>query len=204
VALAVDPASNTTYRRRSMTQGDHETQPVTATCGEPPTSIVAIRAVAAVVGGIVLLAWPAPTLLVFSRGAGWAMGTLGLLDAIEQFSRRRVAWWAVVKALGIAALGVILLLWPGRTLLVATVLVGAWLIADGGSRLLGSMWEESPGAEVVANLVGIVEAVFGILVMARPVEGARAATVFAGLGLIVHGLGAAWDMLRRRRPATNA
>ena len=170
-----------------------------------PTLLDAISAVLAVAGGVVLIVWPGPTLLVFSQVAGWTMGVVGFLGAVDGVSSGRIVTWASIKGTGIGLLGVALILWPGETIVVVTVLAGAWLVADGGSRVLGTLWEDSTRAEVVGNLLGIGEALLGILVIARPISGVRAAAAFAGLGLVVHGLARVSDLMTRSHdhaPAT--
>ncbi|MGB5758725.1 MAG: DUF308 domain-containing protein [Acidimicrobiales bacterium] len=169
-----------------------------AAIGGPGPLLSMTLAVGAIIAGVVLLAWPAPTVLVFSQLAGWSMGAIGALGAVEEASKGRARSSSFAVAAGIGALGVILALWPGRTILVATILAGGWLIAAGGSRVLATVGAERPRDEVVGNLLGALEVLLGALVALRPVAGARAVAVFAGLGLVVHGVARLWEAFRSR------
>jgi uncharacterized membrane protein HdeD (DUF308 family) len=169
-----------------------------------PRLLEGFTAALALVGGVVLIVWPGPTLLVFSQVTGWTMGAVGVLGAADAISSGRLATSSAVRSVGIGLLGIALILWPGETLLVVTVLAGAWLIVDGGSRVLGTLWEDSTRAELVGNLLGIAEALLGILVIARPISGVRAAAVFAGLGLVMHGLARTADLVTASPRRTTA
>lgn len=155
-----------------------------------------LEGLATIALGVVLLAWPGPTLLVFSQVAGWAMGVAGFVGAVDQVNEGRLRSFAFARAVGLGLVGVVLILWPGPTTLIVTVLVGLWLLFDGGSRLLDTVWAESPTAEVIGNAIAVAEMLLGIVVIARPVGGVRAAAVFAGLGLAAHGLGRIFDAVR--------
>ncbi|MGI9623929.1 MAG: HdeD family acid-resistance protein [Acidimicrobiales bacterium] len=154
-----------------------------------------------IVAGGVLALWPEITLLIFSQVAGWAMGVAGLLGAIDEVQKGRVKSWAFARALGIGVVGVVLIVWPDRTLLVATILAGGWLLFDGGSRVLQSMYAQSTKREIAGMAFGFVEAVIGILVVARPFGNLGAAAVFTGLGLIVFGVGRIWEAWRTPQPS---
>ncbi|MCP4085685.1 MAG: hypothetical protein GY745_11600 [Actinomycetia bacterium] len=156
--------------------------------------------------GVVLVAWPGLTLLMVSQLAGWAMGVAGLVRASELGSEGR---WRSLEFAGSSMaglLGVALIAWPDRSLVAVSVLAGGFLITNGASRLVASINATTPRAEALANLLGLGEAMLGILIIARPVAGLRATTVLVGIGLILHGLSHMWRSARApgRAPVTDS
>lgn len=149
--------------------------------------------------GVALAVWPGVTLLVVSQIMGWVM----IISAVAQLARalRRRGeprrWLSrTVVAVVTAGLGLALVVWPGRTILVVTVLAGAWLILDGMSRPVLGVASDSPRAEILGNVLGIVQAVIGLALIVRPVAGLRATALFGGAGLVVFGATRLWP--RRR------
>lgn len=137
--------------------------------------------------GALLAAWPGVTLFVVSQLAGWAIALTGFARVSELVADGRGSSLSVVPAVGTGAVGVTLAVWPRPTVLAATLLVGCWLVFEGGSRVLRTLEAESPRHEVVGNLLGALEVVAGVAVIARPVQGVRAAAVLVAVGLVVHG-----------------
>lgn len=121
------------------------------------------------------------------------MALLALSTVVEAGAGGRLRSWATLGAVAAGGLGVCLLLWPGRTLVVATALGGAWLIVDGMGRVLDTVTARSVRAEIVGNVAGVAEALVGVAVIARPVGGLRASAVLFGAGLVVGGLRRVWS-----------
>ncbi len=92
-----------------------------------------VAAVGYIVIGLLLVSWPEATLLVFALWAGIAMCWIGATELIYSFVGRHTqhAWVHAVRGLAALAIGIALLVWPGRTVLVFTVLVGLFLIVVG-------------------------------------------------------------------------
>ncbi|MCP5028556.1 MAG: hypothetical protein GY929_19950 [Actinomycetia bacterium] len=92
--------------------------------------------------------------------------------------------------------GVALIAWPDRSVVAVSVLAGGFLVVNGASRLLASIDAATPRAEALANLLGLGEALLGIVIIIQPVAGLRATSVLLGIGLILHGLNDAWRSFR--------
>ena len=94
--------------------------------------------VAAVVAGIVVLAWPAITLtaLVWTLVlGGLALAAVDLVGAVVN-RRRDPRWWLyLLRGVGTLLLVVVLLVWPEETLSVVRVLAAVLLILWGASTL---------------------------------------------------------------------
>jgi Short repeat of unknown function (DUF308) len=94
-----------------------------------------------VLAGIVVVAWPGPTLLVIAILIGVSIvvyGTLNVAGAIG--NRERAQYWWVVLVLGILEilLGFWLLRRPGLTLAVAITAIGLWALFVGVMQIVVS------------------------------------------------------------------
>lgn len=168
-----------------------------------PTVLPVVGALVAAVAAASLALWPDITAVALARVTGVALVGLGLLRGYESVRSPTSGPLGVAAAAGVVGAGVALLAWPESTLLVATVLAGVWLIADGLGRVFGTVVETSVRDEVIGNLLGITESIVGVLVIARPVAGARAAALLVAGGLVLHALGRVLDAWSERRHTVN-
>ena len=97
-----------------------------------------LSGLAAVVAGIVVLAWPAITvtaLVYILVVGGLALGAVDLVGAVVG-RRRDSSWWLYLcRGLGTLVLVLVLLVWPEETLNVVRVLTAVLLILWGASTL---------------------------------------------------------------------
>ncbi len=111
----------------------------------------------------------------------------------------RPAWWLLL-ALGIMTVitGILVLAWPGATLLVLAVLFGFWLIAAGVLRLIAALAEKSLslGWRVVHILIGVLLIGAGIGALSNLFSSLGALVFLAGFLLILDG---ADDLVRAVR-----
>jgi uncharacterized membrane protein HdeD (DUF308 family) len=87
-----------------------------------------------VAAGVLVVAWPGPTLLIVAIFVGAAIVAYGTMNVAGAISNRRWAsYWWVVLALGVLEifLGLWLLRRPGLTLAVAITATGFWAIFIG-------------------------------------------------------------------------
>ncbi|HEX6713721.1 MAG TPA: DUF308 domain-containing protein [Thermoleophilaceae bacterium] len=93
----------------------------------------------AAVAGVVIIAWPSPSLIVLGIFLGSWLVVLGTISISGAFAARRVLpnWWLLL-GLGLAevALGVLALANPGATLAAIITVGGLWAIVIGAMRIV--------------------------------------------------------------------
>jgi uncharacterized membrane protein HdeD (DUF308 family) len=113
--------------------------------------IQAIGALIAIIGGIVLLAWPGETLKVVAWIAGLTFLIWGIARTFTAFSEHRDSR-AREMGVGIALiiLGILVMAWPGASITLIGILIGLIAIAWGVTMIVGALnmrktgkqWEE--------------------------------------------------------------
>lgn len=129
-----------------------------------------LRGVLAIIFGIVALSWPDKTAAVIIWVVGIFAVVDGVVEIVEGIRRRGTGnGTAVLVTMGVLSLavGVVLLVWPGKTAIVLTWIVGFWAVVYGLFQTVASLdLRKVPGSGwgwgVVAGLLGIV---FGLLVL---------------------------------------
>jgi uncharacterized membrane protein HdeD (DUF308 family) len=138
-------------------------------------------------GGIVLIAYPGPTLTVIALLIGIELligGVFLIFGAFGEAPGSR-AWGVLGGALAVIA-GVIVLRHPSGSLLVVAMAVGIYLILAGVLRLVAAMEvREGRGWLVFAALIDLA---LGILVVSWPQFGITTFAIVLGIVLIVRGL----------------
>jgi uncharacterized membrane protein HdeD (DUF308 family) len=139
------------------------------------------------VGGIVLIAYPGPTLTVIALLVGIELligGVFLIVGALGQPSGSRLGG-VLGGALAMIA-GVIVLRHPSGSILVVALAVGLYLILAGVLRLVGAFeTREGRGWLVLASLVDLA---LGILIVSWPEFGIKTLAIVFGIVLIVRGL----------------
>jgi uncharacterized membrane protein HdeD (DUF308 family) len=139
------------------------------------------------VGGILLVAYPGPTLTVIALLVGIELLIAGVFLIIGAFGRPAGsrAWGVLGGALALIA-GVIVLRHPSGSILVVAMAVGIYLILSGVLRLLGAV-EASEGRGWLV-LAALIDLALGIVVVAWPQFGITTLAIVLGIVLIVRGL----------------
>jgi uncharacterized membrane protein HdeD (DUF308 family) len=138
------------------------------------------------IGGIVLIAYPGPTLTVIALLVGIELligGVFLIVGALGQPSGSRLGG-VLGGALAMIA-GVIVLRHPSGSILVVALAVGLYLILAGVLRLVGAFEvREGRGWLLLAALVDLA---LGILIVSWPEFGITTLAVVFGIVLIVRG-----------------
>ena len=129
-----------------------------------------LRGVLAIIFGIVALSWPDKTAAVIIWVVGIFAVVDGVVEIVEGIRRRGTGnGTAVLVTMGVLSLavGVVLLVWPGKTAIVLTWIVGFWAVVYGLFQTVASLdLRKVPGSGwgwgVFAGLLGLV---FGLLVL---------------------------------------
>jgi uncharacterized membrane protein HdeD (DUF308 family) len=125
--------------------------------------------------GIVIIVWPGISLfsLVIVFGAfSLARGIIGLTAAIGGGVRQDRGWLALMSLAAIAV-GVIVFLRTDISALALLYVIGAYAIGLGFLAIVGAFRLPLDGADsVILGLTGVVSILFGIVMFAKPGDGA--------------------------------
>lgn len=134
-------------------------------------SSIVFRGIASILFGIVALAWPTITLVALTLLFGayaFVDGIVALAVAVQR-GTRPYRWLLVVDGLcGIGA-GVATLFWPGVTLLVLVLIIGARFVLSGGAQIAAALTlRKELSSPVLYFLAGIASLLVGVLTFAIP------------------------------------
>jgi uncharacterized membrane protein HdeD (DUF308 family) len=148
-----------------------------------------INGVLAVAVGVVILVWPGISLaaLTYLFGAyALAGGALGLV-ALFSGSVKQERGWLVLWSLLSIAVGVMVFVWPNISALALLYVIGAYAVAGGIIAIGGAFWLPfaDGGDRALLVLTGLVSILFGIVMFARPGDGALVLlTLIAAFALV--------------------
>jgi uncharacterized membrane protein HdeD (DUF308 family) len=145
-----------------------------------------VLGVICLVTGILAIVWPGITLLTL----GILLGIYLLVSAIMEIVDAIVGepgGRALSAILGIISLiaGVICIRRPGESLLAIVIVAGVYLIAEGVISVIRAF--SNPGPRLWAVLLGLLDAVAGIVIMAWPEIGLVTLAVFFAITMVVRG-----------------
>ncbi|MER6062001.1 MULTISPECIES: HdeD family acid-resistance protein [unclassified Streptomyces] len=109
----------------------------------------------------------------------------GPLHALSQ------AAWQVVLVTGIASLilGVLVLVWPGHSLLVAGVLFGVYLVISGIFQLVSAFGtHKTTSLRVLAFISGALSILLGLLCFRGPMQSILLLALWIGIGWLIRGI----------------
>jgi uncharacterized membrane protein HdeD (DUF308 family) len=114
---------------------------------------------------------------------------------------RRVVWTTRINAVASVAIGLMMVFWPGQTLLVAAVLLGLWLLAQGATRLVEAFSRAgSPASRGLRGAAGLLLVAAGAVVIRHPGSSLTVVVVLAAVALLVGGAVELVTALAERRP----
>lgn len=111
----------------------------------------------------------------------------GLVEMISGGRRGGSRGWAIVLGLLLVIGGVIVAAWPGVTFLVIAVIWGITLLVGGIARLVSAVFLRGYGWGWLVVL-GIIEAIIGIVMLAWPHQTAYVILLLIGIYSIVAGI----------------
>jgi uncharacterized membrane protein HdeD (DUF308 family) len=137
---------------------------------------IALRGFAAVLFGIAAFMWPGVTLRVLAPLFGAYAMINGVFAVIEAFSRdvSRDHWWALLfEGVVSMAVGAMILIWPGLTVIGLLFLIAFWAIMTGVFEIITAIrLRHEISGEWMMALIAILSMAFGLLLLAFPVAGA--------------------------------
>ncbi|MFI5607794.1 HdeD family acid-resistance protein [Amycolatopsis sp. NPDC051903] len=145
----------------------------------------------AVVFGVIALIWPGLTALALA----FVFGIYALVDAVGAFMQAfrpgdgmHRAAYALFGVLGLAA-GVVALVWPGVTILVLAILVGAWAVVTGVAEIVAAIrLRKQISGEGFLIFAGVVSVIAGVLVLFHPIAGVYGIALLVGIYALVYGI----------------
>jgi uncharacterized membrane protein HdeD (DUF308 family) len=145
------------------------------------------QGILAILFGLFLLLWPGITLTVLVL----VFGIVAILEGLysgAMYLRNRSAFgsWGLFYGVISFLAGVIALLWPGVTLLVLTVLIAAWAVANGVFRIvMGIELRKEIRHEGLLIANGAISLLFGLLLLwialTRPLLGVLTFAAIIGI-----------------------
>jgi uncharacterized membrane protein HdeD (DUF308 family) len=141
--------------------------------------------------GVVIIIWPSISLysLVIVFGAyALATGIVGLVAAIGGPAEAGRGWLVLSSLAGIAV-GVTVFLWTDMSALALLYVIGAYAVTLGIIAVGGAFWLPlDTGDSVLLSLTGIVSILFGIVMFAKPGDGALVLLALIAAYALVVGL----------------
>jgi uncharacterized membrane protein HdeD (DUF308 family) len=139
------------------------------------------------IGGIVLIAYPGPTLTVIALLVGIELLIGGIFLIVAAFGHPAGSRVGPVLGGALAVIaGLIVLRHPSGSVLVVALAVGIYLILAGVLRLVGAV-EASEGRGWLM-LAALVDLALGIVIVSWPEFGITTLAIVLGIMLIVRGL----------------
>jgi uncharacterized membrane protein HdeD (DUF308 family) len=153
--------------------------------------IAAVRGVFAVLFGLFALIWPGATVLVLAILYGvYAIvdGIGGLMQAFRPGDAAHRAAYGILGALGIIA-GILVLIWPGITVLVLALLVGLWAIVTGVAEIAAAIrLRKQIRGEAFLIAAGALSVIAGVLIVINPIAGAYGVALLVGIYALLYGI----------------
>jgi uncharacterized membrane protein HdeD (DUF308 family) len=160
---------------------------------------LAIRGVLAVAFGVLVLVWPGITLLAlaFVFAAYVLADGIGLI--VSGVSARGGRRWSYVFA-GVVGLiaGIAAAVWPGVTVLVLVLWVGAWAVVTGVLEVAAA-WRRAGSDRWLTALAGVLSVIAGVIVFVYPGIGALSLAIVLGVYALVAGASLLWAAWEARR-----
>lgn len=153
--------------------------------------LLLLRGVAAIVFGILALAWPGLTLLtLIFLYAAFALtdGVIAIIAAITGSAPAGRWWLAIVGLIGVAV-GALTFMLPGMTALILLYTMAGWAVATGVFQIIGAIrLRKEIDNEWLLILSGVISVLFGLGVMVHPGAGALALVWVIGTYAIIAGV----------------
>jgi uncharacterized membrane protein HdeD (DUF308 family) len=141
--------------------------------------------------GVLIIVWPGISLysLVIVFGAyAFARGILGLAAAISD-SEMDGRGWLVVSSIASIAVGVIVALETHMSALALLYVIGAYALVLGVVSVAGAFWLPLTGVDTaLLALTGVLSILFGIVMFAKPGDGALVLLALIAAYALVIGL----------------
>lgn len=168
---------------------------------------LALRGVVAIAFGVVAFLRPGLTLEIFVLlFAVYAIvdGIFAIVGGVYAAEQHERSWPLFVEGLLDVAAGVIILLWPGLSLLVFVIFVGAWAVVTGIALLIAAFRLRRLHGEWLLVVNGLVSLLLGTYFLFFPIAGVIVLAWWIGIYALIFGVLLIALALRMRRLHHNA
>jgi uncharacterized membrane protein HdeD (DUF308 family) len=145
----------------------------------------------AVAVGVVILVWPGISLFALTILFGvyaLATGVVGLYYSFSAEANGERGWLIFSGLLGIAV-GILVLVWPDISELALLYVIGAYAIAFGILAVVGAFWLPIDGGDTALLILsGLVSILFGVVMFAKPGDGALVTLALIAAFALVTGI----------------
>lgn len=167
-----------------------------------------LRAIAAIILGILMFVFPLAGLASFVLLFGIfsiADGVMALVAAFARPRGRKVDWGMLLHGLVSLAIGAMFLLFPGLSLAAFVLAVAAWMLVIGIAVLASSAsWRRDVAHPWIPLLLAVFSILFGGYLFLFPLTGIAAIPLALGVYALLWGvlmLGIGYELLYRRARA---
>lgn len=148
------------------------------------------RGIIAILIGLMILVWPAISVVAFLRMIG-LIGIIGGIMVIIQAIRTKGGWPLILEGIMSILIGILVISMPGMSALVITLLIGFWMLFIGIFQIINVIqfyrMLPNPGKWLII-LNGIVSILFGIIVVSRPLLGVLLIVSYVGVYALLFGV----------------
>ena len=145
----------------------------------------------AVAVGVVILVWPGISLFALTILFGvyaLATGVVGLYYSFTAEANGERGWLVFSGLLGIAV-GIMVLVWPNISELALLYVIGAYAIVLGIVAVVGAFWLPIDGGDTALLILsGLVSIAFGVVMFAKPGDGALVTLALIAAFALVTGI----------------
>ena len=148
------------------------------------------RGIIAIIIGLMILVWPAISVVAFLRLIS-LVAIIGGIMAVIQAIRTKGGWPLILEGIMSIIIGIIVFSMPGMSALVITLLIGFWMLFIGIFQIINviQFYQVLPNAgKWLIILNGIVSILFGIIVMSRPLLGVLLIVSYVGVYALLFGV----------------
>jgi uncharacterized membrane protein HdeD (DUF308 family) len=153
---------------------------------------IALRGLLALIFGVLVLAWPGISILVFAIIFGafvFVDGIFTLIAAINYKAGAGSRTWLWIRGIAGIIVGLITLFWPAITAVALFLIVAAWALVTGVMELAFAFTAHKSGAiRWMFAISGILSIILGCLMLARPVLGMLVIIWIIGVYAILAGI----------------
>ena len=153
--------------------------------------VLLLNGICAILFGILAFSWPGLTLFVLILMFAVYCIADGITALLAAFGKKSGGHWFPMLLLGAVSIlaGIGAFVWPGLTALALVYVIAAWSIVKGVFEIVAAIeLRKEIDNEWLLILAGVVSILFGIVLFAKPGEGALALVWVIGFFAIARGV----------------